>query len=839
MDEQSKTVLQRVEENDKDNGIQLQSSTAAVPPSTIISTDIERAAIETYGSYQVLLQKQDEVWQRVSKFVLGEELTTSVAKSGERIVELLDTLSTTIKNGCCSNVGPGYMCGRCGSSVNVIRISRAIILSICELPLELDDDITRKELDRIRSRVYNQINKFIGSSKEIQMALPEKLSKLIAKPRDIQPPWGKDDFGILLQQPSPSWIVRINVLMIMGYKIVLVNFNDVARFSTKELKVVHDDISRLLCPSDNGGDKANELTEAMDKSCTGSEQVDDNSPPVKQESNVKLSDSDEDTIQTDNKTASPAHVESMRDEWLQSSSIEQLLLSADQCVEESSIVVLNNIRYIANKTSYTCKATDHDAIINMLDALYINGRIHRSDIEVAMLDFLELILDLDLLEQQHCYIDLFGEIFCSFSIQMQALTITWLADITERIVDDKWDGYITPRHTFKFLVIDSAMTAILRHTGRDYIEDFDTKDKDALERVLGHSNLPYFKTQLEESPPQPVALASAISKSLYPQINDTQPDLANKIAGMLMEIDIVELTNLLGVGSKLNRPKVNFGLQHHRKVLEKVIGHSKYSELSEQFDEFDSKHEADLIEEELFKQPPHEEDCPICRLRLPTLNTGKKYKACCGKVICSGCVHELIYDNEGNVVARKTCPSCNAPEPKSQEEIVQRVKARVELDDAEAISCLGTFYDVGLHGLPQDIAKALELWHRAGDLGNAGAYADIGLAYSLGEGVKEDKKKAKHYCELAVIEGDAVARHELGGDEERAGNKDRALKHWMITARDGVSASLEDIKRMYKEGHATKEDYATSLRAYQEYLDEIKSDHRDEAAAYDEDHKYY
>ena len=543
MDEQNKTVLQ--------------GSTAAVSPSRTISTDVERAAIETYGSYQILLQKQDEAWQRVSKFILGEELTTSVAKSGEHIVELLENLLTSIKNGCCSNVGAGYMCGHCESSKNVIRISRAVILSICKLPLELNDDITRKELDRMRSRVCNQIKKFISSSKEIQMALPEKLSKLIAKPRDIQPPWGKDDFGILLQQPSPSWIVRINVLMMMGYKVVLVNFNDVARFSRKELKVVHDDISRLLCPSDNGnGDKVNELNKAMDKSCTGgneqvdddsnsdkeSVQVDDNSPRVRQESTAILTNSDEDTIQTDNDSVSSAHVENMRDEWLQSSSIEKLILTMDQYVEDlpeaAEMVVSNNIRYIANETSYTCKATDHEAIINMLDALYMNGRIHRSDIEVAMLDFLELILDLDLLEQQHCYIDLFGEIFCAFSIQMQALTITWLADSTERTVDDKWntDTLGMESHTFKFIVIDSAMMAILRHIGQDYMEEFATKDRDALERVLGHSNLPYFKTQLEESPPQPVALASAISKSLYPQINDTQPDLANKIAGMLMEI---------------------------------------------------------------------------------------------------------------------------------------------------------------------------------------------------------------------------------------------------------------------------------------------------------------
>ena len=105
--------------------------------------------------------------------------------------------------------------------------------------------------------------------------------------------------------------------------------------------------------------------------------------------------------------------------------------------------------------------------------------------------------------------------------------------------------------------------------------------------------------------------------------------------------------------------------------------------------------------------------------------------------------------------------------------------------------------------------------------------------------MKEDKKKATHYCALAAIGGDAVARHKLGADEERAGNKDRALKHWMIATRDGVSASLENIKRMYMDGHVTKDDYANALRSYQEYLDGIKSGHRDEAAAYDEDYKYY
>ena len=106
-----------------------------------------------------LLQKTEEAWQRVSMFILGEVLTTHVAKAGERIWDLLHTLLTTIKN-CCSDVPAGFMCGHCESSMNVIRISRAVILSICKLPLELNDDVTRKELDRVRSWVYGKVQEF-------------------------------------------------------------------------------------------------------------------------------------------------------------------------------------------------------------------------------------------------------------------------------------------------------------------------------------------------------------------------------------------------------------------------------------------------------------------------------------------------------------------------------------------------------------------------------------------------------------------------------------------------------------------------------------------------------
>jgi len=41
------------------------------------------------------------------------------------------------------------------------------------------------------------------------------------------------------------------------------------------------------------------------------------------------------------------------------------------------------------------------------------------------------------------------------------------------------------------------------------------------------------------------------------------------------------------------------------------------------------------------------------------------------------------------------------------------------------------------------------------------------------------------------------------------------------------------------DGYATKDDYGRSLRSYQGYLDEIKSDQRDKAAAFRDGYKYY
>ena len=72
----------------------------------------------------------------------------------------------------------------------------------------------------------------------------------------------------------------------------------------------------------------------------------------------------------------------------------------------------------------------------------------------------------------------------------------------------------------------------------------------------------------------------------------------------------------------------------------------------------------------------------------------------------------------------------------------------------------------------------------------------------------------------------------------RAGNWDRALKHYMVSVGDGDNDSVKNIKQLYMDGHATKEDYVRALRAYQGYLEEVWSEQRNKAAKYDDRYKY-
>ena len=81
------------------------------------------------------------------------------------------------------------------------------------------------------------------------------------------------------------------------------------------------------------------------------------------------------------------------------------------------------------------------------------------------------------------------------------------------------------------------------------------------------------------------------------------------------------------------------------------------------------------------------------------------------------------------------------------------------------------------------------------------------------------------------MNGDVGARHDLGCMEGRAGNHHRAKKYFILAAKAGYKLSLDQVKEGYKRGMVTKDEYANTLRAYQQRHDEMKTDDRDKAAA--------
>ena len=89
------------------------------------------------------------------------------------------------------------------------------------------------------------------------------------------------------------------------------------------------------------------------------------------------------------------------------------------------------------------------------------------------------------------------------------------------------------------------------------------------------------------------------------------------------------------------------------------------------------------------------------------------------------------------------------------------------------------------------------------------------------------------------MDGVVSARYNLGVSEDNAGNFERALKHYMIAVRGGHTKALKEIQELYMNGHATKDHYANALRSHQAYLNQIKSDQRDKAAALRNDCRFY
>mmetsp|Transcript_36016 Transcript_36016/g.80965 ORF Transcript_36016/g.80965 Transcript_36016/m.80965 type:complete len:200 (-) Transcript_36016:42-641(-) len=194
------------------------------------------------------------------------------------------------------------------------------------------------------------------------------------------------------------------------------------------------------------------------------------------------------------------------------------------------------------------------------------------------------------------------------------------------------------------------------------------------------------------------------------------------------------------------------------------------------------------------------------------------------KRVCNGCV--LATRKRG----MRDCPFCRAPTPK-EEQVLAMIRKRVAAGDPMATWYLGAQHEHGEFGLDKDVSGAVELHERAADLGVSAAHFNIGVMYMMGTEVEEDMDKAFRHYETAAMYGHVDARHNLGCEEYYAGNYELALQHFLVSAKLGDDHSLAMVKKKFMGGLATKADYASALRGYQNAIEEMSSPDRDEAKA--------
>jgi tetratricopeptide (TPR) repeat protein len=248
---------------------------------------------------------------------------------------------------------------------------------------------------------------------------------------------------------------------------------------------------------------------------------------------------------------------------------------------------------------------------------------------------------------------------------------------------------------------------------------------------------------------------------------------------------------------------------------------------SKQHEEACKKRLAEFRDRDLFTMPDgtHWGECPICCLPLPIDEEKSSLKSCCSKLICDGCCYasQMRELNEG---LERRCVFCREPLPKSEEEADKNRIERVKKNCPAAMNYMGS-----KHYEERDYETAFEYWSKAAELGDANGHYNLSCLYDTGLGVEKDTEKEIYHLEQAAIEGHPNARHNLGCEEFDNGRYERARKHFIIAANLGHNHSLQCLKDLYALGHASKEDYANALRAYQAALEETKSAEREEAEA--------
>jgi TPR repeat protein len=173
----------------------------------------------------------------------------------------------------------------------------------------------------------------------------------------------------------------------------------------------------------------------------------------------------------------------------------------------------------------------------------------------------------------------------------------------------------------------------------------------------------------------------------------------------------------------------------------------------------------------------------------------------------------------------RTCPFCKAQDRYINEDVVEELMKRVNVQDGGAMCELAKYYYHGLKGLQQDQTKAIELLTRAAKLGSSSAHHYLGIEYDKGG----DLKKAKFHFEAAAMAGHDMTRHNLASLEGKSGfvGRLRAMQHLKIGASSGSYTAMHCMQKAFEQGLISRDEIDSILTAYNNSCAEMRSEARD------------
>ena len=191
--------------------------------------------------------------------------------------------------------------------------------------------------------------------------------------------------------------------------------------------------------------------------------------------------------------------------------------------------------------------------------------------------------------------------------------------------------------------------------------------------------------------------------------------------------------------------------------------------------------------------------CPVC-LEDWDVNATTVTRACCCRQTCGSCDAKI---GDG------PCALCRSPVV-ANSEYVSHLKRHIENGVPEAMNELGEAYVDRKFAkslrLVLSAKRAVKLWEKAAQLGNAEAMYNLAFSFEKGRGVKLNLKKAMHFYRMSADMGDAVSQKRLGVLLCNLKNFEEGFRYVKLSAEQGWTPGERELGWCYELGDGVDAD---------------------------------